>query len=731
MKRQVEKDREYGKIQELRKKWGAAPLRGNGRQVGLESIQTLQKKKIGDSTQREVQWTLAGQSAIKLEVREAGWYRVSQPELVAAGLDPRVNPKTLRLFAGGEEIPISVEGEKDGQLDPGDGIEFYGEGLDTASTDTQVYWLSIGPRAVRRIKILNGQGGRAGAKSYPSTVERKDRTFYFAALRNGEGDNFFGPFVTTEPVDQVLTLQNLDSSPPGEAWLEVGLQGLTKVSHRVKILLNDMDVGEAAFEGQAHGVMKIEVPQGWLREKENLVTVVAENGETDMSLIDTIRLTYWHTYTADGEMLRFSARGGEQITIDGFTQSRIRVIDITDPKGVEEVIGVVEARKGGYGITIKTPGAGVKTLMAFTEEKIKRPVSIRANEPSSWHQRDHMGDLVIITPRDFLESVKPLKKNRETQGWKVALIDIEDLYDEYSFGVKEEEAIKDFLKEARGNWKRPPRHVLLVGDASFDRRNYLGFGNFDFIPTKIIETAYFETASDDWYVDFDNNGLPEIAMGRLPVRTTEEATAVVSKIVGYEQGRRGAWAGQALMVADQNDGFNFERASEEVGVLLPRDMTVWEIFRGQSDEETARSALLGSINDGQLLVNYMGHGSTEIWQGSLLTSDDAPSLTNSLRLPFFILMTCLNGLFHDVYTESLAEALLKAGQGGAIAVWASSGMTEPEGQVLMNQELIRLLFNSESLTLGEAVRRAKRVVSDQDIRRTWILFGDPTTKLKR
>jgi hypothetical protein len=114
----------------------------------------------------------------------------------------------------------------------------------------------------------------------------------------------------------------------------------------------------------------------------------------------------------------------------------------------------------------------------------------------------------------------------------------------------------------------------------------------------------------------------------------------------------------------------------------------------------------------------------------VFSSDEAEGLTNGQRLPFFINMTCLNGLFHDLYTESLAEALLKANQGGAMAVWASSALTEPGGQAIMNKELIRLLFNGESLTIGEATMRAKAAVGDRDIRRSWILFGDPTTRLK-
>jgi hypothetical protein len=93
-------------------------------------------------------------------------------------------------------------------------------------------------------------------------------------------------------------------------------------------------------------------------------------------------------------------------------------------------------------------------------------------------------------------------------------------------------------------------------------------------------------------------------------------------------------------------------------------------------------------------------------------------------------MTCLNGFFQNPYGETLAEALIKASGGGAIAIWTSSGLTEPEIQVLMNKELIKLLFGREPITLGEATAKAKASISDKDIRKTWILFGDPTTRLK-
>jgi hypothetical protein len=80
--------------------------------------------------------------------------------------------------------------------------------------------------------------------------------------------------------------------------------------------------------------------------------------------------------------------------------------------------------------------------------------------------------------------------------------------------------------------------------------------------------------------------------------------------------------------------------------------------------------------------------------------------------------------------ESIAETLVKVVGGGAIGVWTSSGVTEPANQLPMNKELLKLLFNGSSLTLGEAMSRAKAATSDQDVRKTWILFGDPTTRLR-
>ncbi len=273
--------------------------------------------------------------------------------------------------------------------------------------------------------------------------------------------------------------------------------------------------------------------------------------------------------------------------------------------------------------------------------------------------------------------------------------------------------------------------MLLVGDASFDPRNYLDLGDVDLVPTKLVATALLETASDDWFVDWDGDGAPKLAVGRLPVRTTAEADTVVSKLIQYAEASAGKWAQEALLVSDDPDSFDFAAANTAVKTLLPDEITVDELIIGQSDVATARSTLLDHLNAGKLLVNYVGHGSVEVWANeAVLTSADAQALTNGERLPVVVSMNCLNGFFHDLYTESLAEALLKAEHGGAVAVWASSGLTGPGGQAVMNQALIGHLFGAERVTLGEAMVRAKAAVVDRDVQQTWMLFGDPTLMLK-
>jgi hypothetical protein len=388
----------------------------------------------------------------------------------------------------------------------------------------------------------------------------------------------------------------------------------------------------------------------------------------------------------------------------------------------------VASQDGSYNVTVEVGGSGTRTLLALTDNRIKSPAALAMNEPSNLRNKKNKADMLIISRGEFFTALEPLRALRESQGLRVQMVDINDIYDEFSSGQRNPAAVKDFLLYAATTWKKKPSVVLFAGHASLDPKNNLGFGDSDIVPTKLIDTTLMETASDDWFVDFNNDSLPELSVGRLPFRTQNEAVTMVTKIISYESSRP---TKEALLVSDENEAFDFEVASGRIRDLLPSSLNVNRINRGQVDAATAKSSLIEMLNRGQKLVNYMGHGSVNQWKGDLLTNDDAANLTNGDHLSLFVMMTCLNGYFQDAASDSIAEALLKAQRGGAVAVWASSGMTMPAEQGTINQEFYRQLFGgSKAMTLGEAVTKAKAATSDADVRRTWVLLGDPAMKLK-
>lgn len=708
----------------------AALLRdaGQSQSTSTSTVTVERRARLAASSQSsQAQLNLASQSAIKLFIQQEGWYRVTQPELVAAGLDPNIDPRFLQLFADGQQLPIKVIATN-GRFDSSSAIEFYGTGLDSSVTGTRVYWLTVGVEAGLRIGQASGLGLASAARNFLCSVERKDRTLFFFSLKNGEKENFFGATVSATPVEQQLDLRYVDQTATAAASLEIALQGATLLPHLVRVRLNGQDVGTLSFSEQAEGVATFAVSQGLLREGANQVTLTAEGGESDFSFVDYIRLSYWHRFEAEDDALRFTTNGRQQVTIVGFTSNTIRVLDVTNPALVQELTAQTQPQGSGFAVKVTSLGDGQRRLLALSVSSAKSPAAISANRPSNWRGKSNGADVLIITHQNFAEAIAPLVATRQMQGFSVAVADVEDLYDEFSYGIKSPQAIRDFLAFTKSMWKKPPRFLLLVGNASRDPKNYLGFGDLDFLPSKVIDTASLETASDDWFVDFDNDGLADIFVGRLPVRSSDQTSAMIAKIIGYEQSSP---LDEALLYADSNSGFDFEAASAQLAALLPENIRAQQINRGQMDATAARSLLFEAIGRGMKVVNYTGHGSMTIWKDFVLTSADAESMENE-GLPLFVMMTCLNGYFLDPGAYSLAEALMKAERGGAVAVWASTGITAPEEQAAMNQQLFRLLFPGvgQSMTLGEATAKAKAAINDGDVRRTWILFGDPTTRLK-
>jgi len=324
----------------------------------------------------------------------------------------------------------------------------------------------------------------------------------------------------------------------------------------------------------------------------------------------------------------------------------------------------------------------------------------------------------------------PLATLRRSQGLSVAVIDVQDLYDEYGFGGKSPHALRAFLSSASATWRVKPAFVLLLGNGTIDPRNHLATGVPDLVPVKLVDTRLLETASDDWFVDFDDDAIPEMAIGRLPAGSPAEADVMIGKVLAMEGPGGASWKGRALFVSGRPQGpaDDFTGWSGLARALLPA--TIDATFLDQAVDPSPAGSLRAALASGQGLVNFIGHGSTQVWAGGLLDSTGALTLANGAMTPVFLSMTCLNGYFQDVYSNPLAKALLKAPTGGAVAVWSSSGLTEPEPQAAMNQAMVRGLYGPGKMTIGEAAAAAKAATNDLDVRRTWNLLGDPSMALR-
>jgi hypothetical protein len=161
-------------------------------------------------------------------------------------------------------------------------------------------------------------------------------------------------------------------------------------------------------------------------------------------------------------------------------------------------------------------------------------------------------------------------------------------------------------------------------------------------------------------------------------------------------------------------------------------MNVVDVFAGVVGTAQARTDILNSINSGQVLVNYLGHGSEEQWAGTnIFDTSSVASLTNGSQLPVFLIMDCLNGFFQDVYAQPLGVTLMLAPNGGAVGVLASSGLNQPSPQTKLDALVLQNAMTGQGTTLGDAMVKAKSHIGDPDVRRTFVLLGDPAMQVKR
>lgn len=695
----------------------------------------------------ENQARVVTQQGVKILVKKEGMYRVTRAELEAAGFDVDSNPVNWRLFSDGNEQAIMVE-------PTGQYLDFYGKGLDTREADTRTYFLISDTVAGKRMisKFLSNIGGNVMSNNYRMFAENKERTNYDPTVKNGDIENYFGrpayssipPCPSPNPNDPPCISVNLSAVDTLglNATVNVKFQGLSTTPHNVRVILNGHEIGSVLGTHKDNFSGELSLPSNFLVEGDN-VFQFATVQSADTVYFDHVKLTYSRRYAANQNRTLFFTPGYRKIDVTGFTSSNIRVFDTTLDGNPQLITGLPVTQNGGT-YSVRMPSNRPAVMYAVEESGLLQVASVVPDSPSSLGTTGNVADFIIISysAPDFMAAAEAWANYRRSQaggGFTVKVVEITDVYDEFSYGAHSGFGIARFLDYAKNNWQTPtPRYVLLLGDASTDARNYTGLGYHDLVPSMHVSLIFEDTASDEAMLDFGHDGVADLAVGRVPARTALVVNTMLNKTVAFETAAMQSLDRGAVCAFDRPDGYDFDAMCHALLDGLPSGIPKTYVNRmlpfpnQDQPDPNGNQNLMNALNPGPYIVNYSGHGSAGVWgSANFFGSNHAPLLTNANGQSIFTMLTCLNGFFVWDRGDSLGEALVRAPNGGAAASWASTTKTTPDYQLMMGERFFRQVGLGNIKRLGDLVMDAKLAIpGGSDVGYSWVLLGDPAMKVR-
>jgi hypothetical protein len=370
----------------------------------------------------------------------------------------------------------------------------------------------------------------------------------------------------------------------------------------------------------------------------------------------------------------------------------------------------------------------------------------------------HGTEYLIITHSAFVQAVTPLAEHRATQdGLSVHTTTVENVYTAYSGGAVSYQAIKSYIADAyHGDLSSSLTYVLLVGDGVLGTASASSSprSGQNFIPPypQVIDPPWYqpeEAASDNRFATMDGSSdqIADVLLGRLPVNSVAEATAIVQKILAYEtKPPRWPWTQRVLFFAgDELDAPYHDYSDEVYDNHLPSDYVGTRVYFCTSDCNephefrdiyAAQAATKRELNTGGFLASYVGHSSWYQWAvdpktgAPLFHVDDVSGLGNGEALPVVLEMTCYTSDFSDASSDTLDESLVRQAGGGAVATWGSTWLGLSLGHNVLHERFVNAAFQ-ENTTIGEAAQAAKLDLVAlgnpyyMDLLDTFVLFGDP------
>ncbi len=548
-------------------------------------------------------------------------------------------------------------------------------------------------------------------------------------------------------------------------------------------------LGTLAWDGYERGLLDAQVTANasQMRVWASIPARVDAQGKpiTDASYLAWIECEYERDLIMRGDSLEFFVTAGEAVgsawrITELATPEGWLLLDASDARAPVRLVPryVQEGAAHAAEFSLTPAGATARIVMlkladAAAPARLSVP-EWRASPVGAplLRERTEAVDYVIIAPRQFAAAAQELAAYRARrfygpagdapQAARVALVDVQQIFDEFSGGQRDPVALRNFVRHAWLNWKGESSgptfsHLTLLGNAHYDPRGYLGLGATDHVPGYLYYNFSYTTDpqwrpehfGDDWFgmLDGPTDLWLDLALGRLPVMSASEATGVVRKLIRYDENPpQGAWRSRVLLAADdicqsynsdQLGWLHVQQTEQLADDLVPRDADIVKLYMIEYGSrciydrkpEAARD-LLADLNDGVLWFNFTGHGSeVQLADERLLETRSLGSLANGEKLFFFLTASCAVGKFAHG-GDGLGVAAVRMADGGAVGAFSASGLAGAGSNGLLNRRVVSRVFPDGTLlkpiALGPAVWAAKTAEYND---RRYNLLGDPATRL--
>ncbi len=620
---------------------------------------------------------------------------------------------------------------------------FYGWPTTNRYTRTNYFWIEPGA-GLHMAALPTEDVPVANDQHFQSLRDFEMDRYVHVDVNALRDDLFYWDFVTSKPAGDASAEKAfpvpLDGYAGGPVTVSVRFIGFSDnksfdPDHRVQLYFNGALRQTVEFEGTAEAVASFTVDEGDVLGSGNelrLRGVLYPGQSTSYPLVDGYSVAYRRYYAPAADLTRASDGGNARLRADRFSDAV--VLNITDPY-LPAVVGDFAA---GIPVGHSWPAAP-GTTWAFRE---RTAITTLAPEPGgggAWlRAATNRVDYVVIAPRDFETPARELADYRAGQGLRTALAFVEDIYDQFGGGLKTPDAIRAFLIYAQQNWTVSPWLVALAARGHHDYLNGV-VSEPNRIPALLVYVPGGGglKPADGLYADtIGNDGVPDIAVGRIPARTATELQNYIAKLKAYEALGPRPYHDRAVFVADRDDpdgGFFTETNALLAAEASPRYTPEFWSLNTQS-VSTVRTGALAAFTGGSGLLLYTGHGTHSVVASAsdiILQNSDFNAM-NSPQLPVFIALSCLIARFDHMSTVHLGEKAVLCATGGAVAIYAPTSYSWNSFAEQLGIRIFRAQAAERLSTLGLALVRAREQLGGgaySEALRTYTLLGDPALKL--